>query len=212
MTTPKRRMRRRQILQAAEQVFNEHGYAEATIDEVAERAGLAKGTIYNYYRSKEALFNAIFNDVITEAEAEANRRLSAHAPAAERLTSLLDFWFDRLSRHHQLGRLFLEFWATAARKNEGGELNENFRQTSQRFRQKLAAVLAEGAANGEFRTPIDTTAGASLIMAVLDGIELQSILNVGIESDDTFLDSLKRGVLAALSNGRDTTPQAGLSS
>lgn len=48
--------RREEILNAAEKVFFEKGLAVATMDEVAERAELSKGTIYLYYRSKEDLY------------------------------------------------------------------------------------------------------------------------------------------------------------
>src|SRR5687768_552503 len=47
------------ILEAAETVFGERGFAGAKMVEVAERAGVAAGTLYNYYDSKESLFRAL---------------------------------------------------------------------------------------------------------------------------------------------------------
>ena len=49
-------IRRAEILKAAFEVFSEHGFAQARLDEVARRAGIAKGTIYLYFSDKEALF------------------------------------------------------------------------------------------------------------------------------------------------------------
>jgi AcrR family transcriptional regulator len=57
-------MRQRQILNAAEDVFSGKGFAAATIAEIAQKAGLAEGTIYNYFPSKRELFIAIIREFI----------------------------------------------------------------------------------------------------------------------------------------------------
>jgi AcrR family transcriptional regulator len=54
-----RRERRTQILDAAQQVFNDRGFDAATMDEVAEMAQLGKGTLYNYFRTKEDLLGGV---------------------------------------------------------------------------------------------------------------------------------------------------------
>ena len=56
--------REEQILQAAAEVFTRKGYAAATVPEIAEAAGVAVGTIYNYYPSKRELFIAVIKDLI----------------------------------------------------------------------------------------------------------------------------------------------------
>lgn len=56
-------VRRRQILDAAAQLVVEHGYEAMTMDEVASNAGIAKGTVYLYYPSKQALLAALQADL-----------------------------------------------------------------------------------------------------------------------------------------------------
>ena len=56
--------RRDQILEAAFQVFAVKGYAEARLDDVARQAGIAKGTIYLYFKDKEQLFRAVARSLI----------------------------------------------------------------------------------------------------------------------------------------------------
>src|SRR5258706_9239422 len=58
----------RTILRAAAQVFAERGYQAATIDDIAEYAGIAKGTVYLYFRSKHDLFLAVCYDYIAAIE------------------------------------------------------------------------------------------------------------------------------------------------
>ena len=56
--------REKQILKAADEVFTRKGYAAATIPEIAELAGVAVGTIYNYYSGKRELFIAVIKNLI----------------------------------------------------------------------------------------------------------------------------------------------------
>ena len=56
--------RRRAILAAALTVFASHGFAAARLDDVAARAGVAKGTLYLYFRDKEALFEALVRSAV----------------------------------------------------------------------------------------------------------------------------------------------------
>lgn len=91
-----RRMRRRAMLDAAQSVFAEKGYARATLDEIAERAEFGKGTLYNYFEGgKEEILYAIFDQLyaeITEIIADAFAVDSGGAPEANR--SLRDSYHD----------------------------------------------------------------------------------------------------------------------
>lgn len=58
--------RRQEILAAARKVFAERGYEHATLDEIAEKAEFAKGTLYNYFDSKETLFSEIVAGMLDE--------------------------------------------------------------------------------------------------------------------------------------------------
>ena len=68
--------KRQKILNAAYELFREHGYRKSSVDEVAERAGVAKGTVYLYYKNK--------TDLLMHAIAEEKRRYQ------ERLRPVLD--------------------------------------------------------------------------------------------------------------------------
>ena len=56
-----RLVRREQILEAAYQLFHETGFSAATMDQIAERAELAKGTLYLYFKSKEEVYYALLD-------------------------------------------------------------------------------------------------------------------------------------------------------
>jgi AcrR family transcriptional regulator len=89
--------RPQELLQAALALFVERGFAATRIEEVAQRAGVSKGTLYLYYPSKEELFKAVvrlnLSALIAEGE-EAAR--SFEGSTAELLSYLLRTWWDRV--------------------------------------------------------------------------------------------------------------------
>jgi len=85
----RQRGRRRQILQAATELFVEFGYRKTSVDEVAARAGIAKGTVYLYYRNKAEL---VFHAIALEKSAYIDRvepLLDSSQNARDRLRSLI---------------------------------------------------------------------------------------------------------------------------
>jgi AcrR family transcriptional regulator len=52
-------VRRREIIDAAERLFNDNGYEETPVEEIIKQAGIAKGTFYYYFKSKEEILDAI---------------------------------------------------------------------------------------------------------------------------------------------------------
>ena len=190
--------RREDILAAAEKVFEANGYAAATVDAVAAAAGVAKGSIYNYFKSKQDLFTQLFSELIARQIAGAEALTKAPSPAAEKIDAILSYWSERLEEFKRVGALVLEFWATAARQQRRGELRTMLRGFYAQSREMIAGVLAEGDRNGEFTLHYEPTVAASLILAVLDGIEVHSILDVGVEVNEEFIAGLKHAVMTGL--------------
>lgn len=189
--------RRRDILAAAEKVFNASGYAATTIDAVAAEAGIAKGSVYNYFRSKKELFLQVFEQVNHKNREILSWLERDDLPAREKIERLLDDWFDRHAEMRRTGRLMMEFWTTAAGEDQG-ELSEFFKKTYHGWHELLARVVREGIEHGEFSSDTNDDVAGSLLMAVLHGLQLHSILDVGLKLDAEFVASMKRGVLAAL--------------
>ena len=88
-----RQAKLRVILDAAFDVFVEKGFAEARLDDVAARAGVAKGTIYLYVPSKEALFEALVRSTISTPLDAVEADITARDLPAETMLRLLFGWF-----------------------------------------------------------------------------------------------------------------------
>jgi AcrR family transcriptional regulator len=80
-----RRNREAEVLQAAIEVFWEKGYAAASVQDVAERVGVLKGSLYHYIDSKEDLLSRIFDESHRQASAILEEVAAIDAPSIERL-------------------------------------------------------------------------------------------------------------------------------
>ncbi len=192
--------RRTQILAAAAKVFNEHGFAGATVDEVASQANISKGSVYNYFKSKQDLFVQVFTESFTQDEQEMASHLTEPTTTAGKIDMVFDEWYGRFGKYTQEGALVLEFWLWAARQGDS-VLTETFHNLYVRWRERISAIITEGLANGELRADLDPQIAATTIMASMDGLVLQGILGVGLTIDDDFIARLKRGFRSALGLG-----------
>jgi len=99
---------RRQILDSARDVFFRDGFMSANLDEVAEKAGVAKGTLYRYFESKADLYVAVLADN-GDAFTERLRESTAGAErAVDQVLRMSDFYFQYWIRHPEY---FQIFWA-----------------------------------------------------------------------------------------------------
>jgi len=90
--------KRPRILAAALTLFLRYGVKRTSVDDVARESGIAKGTVYLYFDSKDALFTAIAERICTETLAKARKAVSEEAPLAERLVSFLDIYIGDMHR------------------------------------------------------------------------------------------------------------------
>ena len=124
--------KRHDILQAACRVFALKGYAPARMIEVAEAASVGKGTIYEYFRSKEELFFAVFEEMMGQAgEAIAETAAALDGPFALRMRKLSDSiiqsWLGQLDMY----ALVMEFWSATATSPSRDRFKTIFLQTGQ---------------------------------------------------------------------------------
>jgi len=190
--------RRRAILTAAQQCFEANGYAATTVEAVADKAGISKGSIYNYFGSKQDLFAQLFASYCTTGKAEYERTASQATSAIEMLNHMLDWWSAMLGNNTRIGSLVLEYWGTAARQKERGEFSDWFSQMYNERSQKLAGIIAQGVEEGNFRKGFDPLVAARLILAMLDGITIQAVLDQSMKLDSDLLAAIKRAILTSL--------------
>lgn len=166
-TTAPKHVRRKlarpsELLDAALQLFVEKGYAAATVEEVARRAGVSKGTLFLYFASKEALFKAVVRRHIGGVLAEWDAGLVHFTGStADMLRHCLFEWWRRIGSTPAAG--ISKLMICEARHFP--ELARFYRaEVVQPGTALIARILRRGVAHGEFR-PVDERQAVHLVMA-----------------------------------------------
>jgi TetR/AcrR family fatty acid metabolism transcriptional regulator len=151
------------ILRAAIRTFARSGFFNAQVADVARTAGVAAGTVYLYFRSKDDLLVSIFERVMSEAIAEGRAALAGIADPLERLRRIAHLHLDRLSRDRDLAIVFqVELRQTT-------KFMERFSNTLLRdYLGILRDVIADGQAAGVVRPGISPTLAAKMLFGALD--------------------------------------------
>jgi AcrR family transcriptional regulator len=157
--------RRSQIIESAIKVFAREGFAKTRLDDVAAEAGLSKGLLYWYFRSKEEIIIAIA-DVLFGAELRKLQERTAEGQTARAwLENFLEVYIEDLRKLLKVTPIIYEFYALAFR-------NRAVRRVMQEYLHRFVAILEplvqRGMDNGEF-TPGNARQITISIGAVLEG-------------------------------------------
>lgn len=173
-------LKKKNIILAAVQEFSQKGYAGTRIIDVARAAGIGKGTIYEYFKSKEDLFFAVFQEVMQESEISMAAAAIESESISKRLMimndTLIGTWLDKL----ELYSLVMEFWSAATAATSRDQFKSTFQAGYQAFRQTLAALIQQGIDTGEFSPDCRPAEVASGLIGMWDALLLQAWL------DNTF--------------------------
>jgi AcrR family transcriptional regulator len=139
-----------EILEAAQKVFGESGFARAKLDDVARLAGVSKGTLYLYFDSKETLFREVVRAKIIALLAESEVLVQAHSGSCrELLVQLITGMFHSM-RDHEIVKISRVAQAEFASFPELAQFY--FHEVIVRARRLVAQVLQRGVEAGEFRS------------------------------------------------------------
>ncbi|MBY0339127.1 MAG: TetR/AcrR family transcriptional regulator [Acetobacteraceae bacterium] len=152
-----------QLLDAAFEEFAAQGYAGATMTGVAARAGVAKGLVYHYFPTKEALFRAVVQAAIEPAFAAAEREVAASGRSAtEMLRALFDIAYAPPIAEDRQRLLFRMMLAEAERFPEISAWYEE--TVLRRESEIIGALLRHGVRSGEFRPDIAEREGMAEVL------------------------------------------------
>jgi len=150
-----------QIIEAALQVFGERGLANARLQDIAERAGVSKGTIYLYFPNKEELFREMIRQTAVAAIERAERAETHGTPTSQLLAFMKGYWaFVRSPDFITIYRLVL------AELHQCPDLAKFFSgEVVARGQKLLSGIIKKGVDAGEFRE-IDPMVAARMLVAL----------------------------------------------
>jgi len=192
--------KKNRIIEAAVMVFAQKGYASATVADIATRAEIGKGTIYEYFASKEDLFFAVFEWFKMQTGAAAKVSIThLGGSAAKRLQALSDSLMAMWTKIEDVFTLTMEFWAASSSSQMQDRFKESFRQMYQEFRSIVNSLIQEGIERGEFRPDINPEPIAAALVGTWDALFLQAWFDPEFDPLTTAKDFLTV-VIQGLSN------------
>ena len=135
----------RKLLDAAAVEFGEKGYHETSIVSITARAGVALGSFYTYFASKDAVFRALVSDMSAQVGRQAAAAMEPATTALERERLALQGFLEFARAHKEVYRIIDE-----SEFVDPGSYRRHYASTAER----ILARLQEGAAQGEFRADV----------------------------------------------------------
>jgi AcrR family transcriptional regulator len=158
--------RKRRIFDAALALFLEKGYEATTVEEIAERADVGKGTVFNYFPHKRAFLSALAEEWLSQITAQLGPMESWKGSSRDQLKRVCRLTAEFSAEHRELARLVI---FEAMREVHAGMREERPPDNAPLFSIESVAhdVIVRGQAAGEVRANLDTGVVASLIGAAV---------------------------------------------
>jgi TetR/AcrR family fatty acid metabolism transcriptional regulator len=160
------------ILRAAIDIFAERGYFNAQVADVARAAGVAAGTVYLYFKSKDDLLISIFERSMRDGLSRGREAVADLADPPERLRRLARGHLARLGSDRNLAVVF------QVELRQSTKFMERFSSTLLRdYLGLIREAIADGQRQGIFRADIKPTSAAKMLFGALDEMATNWILS-----------------------------------
>jgi AcrR family transcriptional regulator len=141
--------RTQEILAAARQLLEQRGLEAMTMEEIAAAAGVAKGTLYLYFQSKDDLIQALITLVCENILKDLEASLQAPGTPAEKLRRVVSVLLEYLNRERLLFPIYARELLRGKRETREG-FWRNYQELEERFVTLVTGLFAEGIATGQF--------------------------------------------------------------
>jgi TetR/AcrR family fatty acid metabolism transcriptional regulator len=159
--------KRQRILDAAVRVFAKKGFYATRVSEVAKAAGVADGTIYLYFKSKDELLVSLFEDRVERLLAFLQTELPNTATASEKLRRIIELQLGLLEGERDLAEV-----VTVILRQSTKLMKEYAAPKFTAYLDAIASVVADGQTSGELRADVSPHLAARAIFGALDGITM----------------------------------------
>ena len=144
----------RHLLQSAEVLFRTQGYDATTVEEIAERADVAKGTVFNYFENKASILSAV---LFSRTQSILRSPPGENQPAPERIKHLFMALWSELSPYRNIARRFVAY---SLAQPEPQKPPENAILPIQ----TLAILIEQGQNQGHFRKDINVELSSKILL------------------------------------------------
>ncbi|MFF8501150.1 TetR/AcrR family transcriptional regulator [Streptomyces anulatus] len=165
--------RRDLILKAAVRVFARQGFAATRVDDVAGEAGVAKGSVYLHFDSRDALLTAAFEEYRAHSRAVIQQARTGPGDGLERLARLVRSVLDMVVAEPELARILIDLWAAG---RQGAASGVDIAAVYREYRAVIAELLADAAAEEVCRAGVGA-GHAVVVVGAIEGCLVQWIVD-----------------------------------
>jgi len=159
--------KRERILEAAIKVFAAEGFYNAKVSQIAHQAGVADGTIYLYFKSKDDLLINLFEDRMERVNANLREAIDTESTAVARLKRIVKLHLELVEQNRDMAEVI-----SVELRQSSKFIREYSNPKFAEFLRTIAGAVVEGQRTGELRTGIDPYVFARALFGALDEIAL----------------------------------------
>lgn len=164
--------KREAILRAAITVFASKGYFNSKVADIASQAGIADGTVYLYFKSKDEILRSIFDAAMVEFISEGRRELAKISSASDKIRKIAELHLERLGADRDLAVVFqVELRGSTKHMQEFSAAGFG------EYLDIIRATIEAGQSNGEFRSDIKPIIAAKILYGSLDEMVTNWVLS-----------------------------------
>ena len=160
-----------QIIDAAVRVFARKGYYNSRVSDIAKEAGIAAGTIYLYFRTKDDILVTLFREKMTEFVGTVRKAIADEPDAVAKLRRLIHLHFELLERHPELAEVVQVEQRQGQKFFRGASAHE----ISSYFA-LIGSVLEEGVAEGRLRPTLPVKIATKTLFGAMDQMATSWVL------------------------------------
>jgi len=160
-----------QIIDAAVRVFARKGYFHSRVSDIAREAGIAAGTIYLYFDTKEEILITLFREKMAEFVSALWRAIAEERDAVAKVRRLVHLHFEMLEQHGELAEV-VQVELRQGQKFFRGPATQEIAA----YFALIASVLEEGVAAGRFRRDLPVKVAAKMIFGAMDQMATSWVL------------------------------------
>ncbi len=190
----KEQLRKTQITQAAYEVISAKGYNNFTLDDIAKNAGLSKGGVLHYFKSKEDILLYLLEQIYIIIKKNINKRSSKYRTPERRLRAIVIAFIITAKRHPAFYTVLVDFWAQIPIHERVKYINT---QIYKQLCDEVIKVIEDGIASGVFKqVHADNTAHA--IVAMVMNVAIQWTFNHELYNIDHMAKTCIKMIMAYL--------------
>jgi TetR/AcrR family fatty acid metabolism transcriptional regulator len=187
-----------QIIEAAMRVFAREGYYNSRVSDIAREAGIAAGTIYLYFKTKDDILVTLFRDKMAEFVSELRKAIAGEADAASKVRQLVSLHFSMLEENPDLA----EVVQVELRQGQKFFRGASSQEIGAYFA-LIGSVLEEGVAQGRFRSDLPVKVATKMLFGAMDQMATSWVLGKRgyqlVDTADAVAEIFLQGVAAPTS-------------